>query len=122
MQKQFRAILIDAKNKEIKEVLYSDLYSIYTLLNVDSIEIASYLRNDDFIFVDEEGLLKEHNKDWFILHKADDSMLQNGYFKGNGLVCHCDSEGENTDCLYDVQAIKGMVTFIQESDIKIDEM
>ena len=122
MQKQFRAILIDAKNKEVKEVIYSDLHSIYTLLNVDSIEIASYLRNDDFIFVDEEGLLKEHNKDWFILHRADDSMLQNGYFKGNGLVCHCDAEGDNTDCLYDVEAIKGMITFIQESDIKIDEM
>lgn len=88
---QMKAILIDAKNKQVLPVKISgDLASMYLTLNVSMVEIGwTDQRTGETLWVDEEG--KINGTDYgFIIAGA----LR---IVGNGLILGSDVYGENKD-------------------------
>ena len=92
-----KAILIDAENKEVKEVEYKDHKDIQKLLNV-SIFTTALVMNEikpergDTLFVDDEGLINgtEH---FFAIYVEGQGYV----FAGNGLIVgpeNYDDEGD----------------------------
>ena len=97
-----KAILIDSKNKVIKEVEISKentLKDWYKEVNCNMVEIAHYLENTDTVLVNEEGLL--HDEYYFFTYEGAHQP-----FAGNGLVVGIDDEGNSVDCKTDIQEVK----------------
>jgi len=54
-----KAVLIDAKNRQVIDVEYDgDYHSIYKLIGCDAFDVVRGLPDGDDVFVDDEGLLK----------------------------------------------------------------
>ncbi len=92
--KIMKAILIDAKNREVKEVTlpnYDVLESAYPLMgeHCRSVESILYLNNFDLLLGDEEAYYNGYEYG-FIVENF-------GYVHGNGLVIGSDADGENAD-------------------------
>jgi hypothetical protein len=86
-----KAILIDAKNKQVLPVKISgDLASMYLTLGVDMVEIGwTDQRTGETLWVDEEGKINGTEYGFIIAGKL--------RFVGNGLVLGSDIYGENKD-------------------------
>jgi len=97
-----KVILIDAKNKEIKEVeFYNTLQSIYNIMEVTSIEVGFYL-NSNCCYVDEEGMINGTKHSF---------RYKDQTFMGNGLIVGTDSEGSDTDCTASIDVIAKLISF-----------
>ncbi len=106
-----KAILIDAINKEVKEVEIDEekdfLDQAYALIGCTTIEGVDFDETgENFGYVDEEGMLKQP-KHFF--------TIENGWqpYAGNCLIVGTDDEGGNTDVSYSmtVEKVRGMVEF-----------
>lgn len=100
-----KAILIDVVNKEVKEIeIGKGIDEMYKFLNCDCFTVASYLPNEDAIFVDDEGLMKGTDE-FFTYQEAHQP------FAGNGLIMGCDEDGESVDCKISLDEVKSRVEF-----------
>ena len=99
-----KAILIDAKNKEIREVkLTNSLQNIYNIMEVTSIEVGFYLDNtNNCCYVDEEGMVNGTTHSF---------KYKDQNFMGNGLIVGTDSEGSDTDCTISIDVIAKLIRF-----------
>lgn len=108
-----KGVLIDALDKqEFRSVEYESLQDIYDLLKCEMIEavpLSVDRRMQMTVFVDEEGLLKEGRKGFFICGYP--QMLI-----GNGLITVVDEQGENRDLEIDLRIVEGFFKFIEVSD------
>ena len=101
-----KAILIDARNNQIKQVEVDDksfLTDCYKHIGCDMIEVAMEV-NGNTIYVDEEGLCKE-------LECA--FVVKGGHqpFAGNGLIVGYNAKkGKNVDCTLTLAEVKKMVS------------
>ncbi len=108
-----KAILIDSINKEVKEVeIGKGIDEMYKFLQCDCFTIASYLDNEDAIFVDDEGLLKEQDN-FFTFEGAHQP------FAGNGLIMGCDEMGESEDCKVSYNEVKNKVKFYSKYELAL---
>ena len=108
-----KAILIDAKTKEVKEVeMGRDYKEIYTQLECEMFQIGTYLSNEDAIYVDEEGLI--NGTDIFFTFEGAHQP-----FAGNGLIMGCDDEGESTDCKVSFNEVKDKVKFYDRYELSL---
>ena len=106
-----KAILINAKTKEVKEVeMGRDYKEIYEQLDCTMFQIGTYLPKRDAIFVDEEGLL--NGTDVFFTYEGAHQP-----FAGNGLVMGCDNVGESTDCKIKINEVKRKVKFYNKTEL-----
>ena len=108
-----KAILIDVKTQEIKEVEHDDtLQNIYDLIDCRAFDLV---RIDDVnsIFVDDEGILKDN---LYFEYSVSDRVFQ---LAGNGLVLGVDDEGNSTSPTLTIENVKGKVRFLPEG-FKID--
>lgn len=103
-----KAIKIDVVKKEIYEVTIdhkNELKSIYNHLEADMFENALNIQpQNDFVYVDEEGLLKAPIG-WFMI-KGQSQLLS-----GHGLVVGCGRDGESRDVGSTVEEIRNIVVF-----------
>jgi len=118
-----KAILIDARNKEIKTVEYcSELKEIYELLDCKTID--RFYIDDECCYIDDEG----------VFNSPDIEFYFNGFiYHGNGLIVGTGKEGEDIEtCLYLEQVKKfisfpiledekWMHTFLEEKGIKLED-
>lgn len=105
-----KAILIDVKERQVREVeIENDLDSIYQVMGVDMIEVATYLPNRDCVYVDEEGLIKGPVEGFFDIgaHQP---------FAGNGLVVGTRG-GSTVACKSTVDEILNLVSFPTLSEV-----
>lgn len=106
-----KAILIDALNKQVREVTLPDgLQGWYNAIGCDLVTVAFHISDRDSVLVDDEGLLKEP------MH----FFLYDGYLQplaGNGLVVGCDEEGHTIDHSTTTQAIADKVTFMSRQEV-----
>jgi hypothetical protein len=107
-----KAILIDAKNREVKEVTIDtdkpQLQQYYDLIGCQMIEAAYPFGNDDCIYVDEEGLLNLTEETPFF-------MIGTGSqpYSGSGVVVGTDYEtGDTIAPTLTLEEVKGMVLFL----------
>ena len=108
-----KAILINAKTKEVKEVeMGRDYKEIYTQLGCELFTAGAYLDEADVIYVDDEGLINGTD-DFFIFEGAHQP------FAGNGLIMGTDDEGESTDCKVDINEVKSKVKFYDRYELAL---
>ena len=103
-----KAILINPKEEIIRVISYDgDYKSIYQILECRAFECVYPFKNEDTIYIDEEGLLKDSNYSFAI--KCDDGTTIS--LMGKGLILGTDAEGESIECQSKLDDIKSRVTF-----------
>ncbi len=86
----------------------NELQSIYEHLECNYIEAPHRLENDDIVFVDEEGMLKECNHFFYILGAPQP-------YAGSGLILGDAGMGESGDAESELEEIKSRVKFLSLS-------
>ena len=103
-----KAILIDVKTQEIKEVEHDNtLQNIYDLIDCRAFDLV---RIDDVnsIFVDDEGILKDN---LYFEYSGSENVFK---LAGNGLILGVDDEGNSISPTLTVEDVKGKVNFLPE--------
>lgn len=106
-----KAIFIDAKNREVKEVTLpttNTLQAMYTMLgqNCSLVEGILYLNQFDLLFGDEEAYYNGYDFG-FVLDNY-------GYIHGNAIIMGSDEEGENASVdTYLLSQIKNKILFAE---------
>ena len=103
-----KAILIDVKNQEIKEVEHDNtLQNIYDLVDC---RVFDAVKVDDVnnIFVDDEGILKDN---LYFEYSGSENVFK---LAGNGLVLGVDDEGNSISPTLTIEDVKGKVNFLPE--------
>ena len=107
-----KAILIDVKTQEIKEVEYDNtLQNIYDLIDCRAFDLVRLNEVDgifDSIFVDDEGLLKDN---LYFEYSDSGRVFQ---LAGSGLILGVDDEGNSIPPTLTVEDVKGKVNFLPE--------
>ncbi len=132
MKKTIKAILIDAQNKQIKEVELEPteglgyLQSIYKQLKCDCITSACgdlFNRLSHTLFVDDEGLLKDEPMGAFCIRIGETGHLyQSQVLSGNGIIVGVDEEGECIDHALDEEIIKDIVLWDDVANLPAPSM
>ena len=103
-----KAILIDVKTQEIKEVEHDNtLQNIYDLIDCRAFDLV---RIDDVnsIFVDDEGILKDN---LYFEYPSSNGIFQ---LAGNGLILGVDDEGNSISPTLTIEDVKSKVSFLPE--------
>jgi hypothetical protein len=100
-----RGILVDVAKLTVREVQFNGLKDMYRLIDCDMVECVSYGKDLD-VWVDEEGLLKNDGKGFFMLPSYPQP------FKGNGLLTGgVDENGETVSCTMSLEDAAKLITF-----------
>ena len=101
-----KAILIDVKKRDIREVEVSGLQDWYKEIGCELVTTALNLNESDSIMVDDEGL-------FFIDNDSSFFSVKGGHqpFIGNGLVVGCEDNGESTEPCVTVDDLKKIIKF-----------
>lgn len=100
-----RAYLIDPEHFTIEEVDYNgDFHEIYRMIGADCFDAATFNRNGDCVFVDDEGLLKPN---YFFLIDGYPQLLA-----GKGLVLGVNREGESVSPTVTMEDLMQIVSFV----------
>ncbi len=100
-----RVIIIDAKNKEIREGTVETLEDMQVLVG-GLIEVVGPLSNGDDLFADEEGLFKGYEYGFAIGGGV--KILGSGFVIGE-----VDPEGDSRDCKSTVESVRRIVTWLE---------
>ena len=110
--KEINAILINSEKKEITAVKipvdegHSNFWdTIYKLCNYDC-GAPVYIRDENVIMVDDEGLLK-NPKFGFVVEDYPDPLA------GNGIIIGPEVEEQTQDCTLSVDKVKSIIKFIE---------
>lgn len=105
MEKNIKAVFIDAKNRTVTDVIIENsLKAIYEILGVNYIEAATYLPNGDCIYVDEEGMLKDVE----YAFTFNDSIP----LAGNGLIVGTGAGGDSISATTMAEYIQQKIGFL----------
>ena len=106
-----KAILIDTKNREVKEVeIGTSIEDIYKHIGCQYFTIATYLNEGDAIFVDDEGLM--NGTQTFFTYKGAHQP-----FAGNGMIIGSNEDGESVECKTDIDEVKNSVEFYDRYEL-----
>ena len=104
-----KALFIDPMDQTIRTLSYDgDYKSIYKILDCRTFECVYPFNNEDTLFIDEEGLLKESN---FAFNIRADNPQFSQTIMGKALVLGTDAEGESVECLTTLEDLKSRVVF-----------
>jgi len=106
-----KAILIDSVNREVKEVDVTDYKSYYPLINCECFTVVNFGKDNDSIFVDDEGLLKDPEN--FFMFRGSNPLA------GNGLILGTDSKGESIAPKITLEQVKEAVKFLDYMEVAI---
>jgi hypothetical protein len=124
MQKTIKAILIDAENKEVREVTLSTEIGcfnqeMYKELKCEYItsacsEIFGVINHA--LFVDDEGLLKTHPIGAFCV-SLNPRPYTSQTLSGNGILVGIDEEGETISHNLDIDIIRNIIVWEDISNL-----
>jgi hypothetical protein len=112
METTIKAIFIDAKNKEVKQITLPNeetLKSVYPMIgdNCSLVEGVTYVNNFDLLLGDEDAYYHGYNFG-FVLEGY-------GYIHGNAVILGSDNEGENADVdQYLFSQMRDKIHFVEE--------
>lgn len=99
---------IDAKNRTITEVQDSpNLATYYRLIGCSLID-AVQLPTGDFVYVDDEGLLK---------NPAHFFAIDGHILAGNGVVVGMGAEGDDSEPVVDLSSLKRSIRFLNSIQV-----
>ena len=103
-----KAYLIDPIKEEISIVDYNgDFKQIQELIEADLFDIVYPFKNQDAVYVDDMGLMKQVN--FYFQIKYDNGRNQDLF--GLGLVLGVDDEGNSVEPKISLETLKDKVTF-----------
>lgn len=109
-----RAILIDAVNREVREVQNEGgLQGWYAALNCDRVSLAYPIDEVNSIIVDDEGMLTGPQHFFANLYPSEPQ-----YLAGSGLIVGVDKEGDTADCTLSVEDVREMVRFFNLDEVR----
>lgn len=109
-----RAIFIDAKNREVREVQNEgNLESWYQAIGCETVTLACQIDDVNSIVVDDEGLLTGPQHFFANLYPTEPQ-----YLAGNGLIVGVDEEGNTADCTLKVEDVREMVRFFNLDEVR----
>lgn len=111
-----RGILIDPFTRTVSEIEFNGgLAAIYELLGVECITSIS-VGQSDTLYLDDEGLMvpKDQQEYW-------QWPGSNQPYAGRGLILGADEDGDDTDATVTEEEVKGIVRFLDKTDIEPDE-
>lgn len=101
-----KAIKIDVEQKKVYEIeIDGNNKSMYEALKCSCVSHISIIRRKEFLWIDDDGLLKDNPLGAFELV---------GYpqlLSGNGLILGIDIGGNNISTAFDAETIKSLVKF-----------
>ena len=111
-----KALFIDPTDQTIRTISYDgDYKSIYRMLDCRTFECVYPFNNEDTLFIDEEGLLKESN---FAFNIRADNPQFSQTIMGKALVLGTDAEGESVECQTTLEDLKSRIDFQGKVSIK----
>ena len=103
-----KAYLIDPIKEEISIVNYNgDIKQIQELIEADLFDVVYPFKNQDAVYVDDMGLMKQVN--FYFQIKYDNGRNQDLF--GLGLVLGVDDEGNSVEPKISLETLKDKVTF-----------
>ena len=103
-----KALFINSKDQTIRTISYDgDYKSIYKILGCRMFECVYPFKNEDTIYVDEEGLYQDDCYSFTI--KGEDGRPN--HIMGNGLVLGTDAEGESIEHQTSLEDVRSRITF-----------
>ena len=115
MNKLTRGILIDAVNRQVREVNFINFEDMKRQMNVEWVTVGADLKTNhkirQTVWVDDEGLL--NNPDHFF-------VIDGGYqpYAGNGMIAGTSSHGNTVDCRMTVEEVEKMVHYMTLADVQ----
>ena len=108
------AILIDAKNKEIREITFDSLKGfddIRPLMGEGCrlLEAISYVNQWDLLLGDEEAYYNDYDFGFY--------LEGHGYIHGNGIVLGSDDDGEGASPFIGVSGVERLVKFATKEQV-----
>jgi len=112
-----KAVLINPKLQTIKEINYSGNYKdIYKLTECSTFTcVYPFHLNEDVIYLDDEGLLKESN--YCFRFRCDNG--HNPILAGNAIILGTDEQGNSQDIESSIEMIKERVKFYGHQSIEL---
>ncbi len=99
-----KAIYIDPTTRTIKEIeCNGDIHEMYRIMQVDLVTVVHVTAKDD-LWLDDEGLLKTEDQDYFLW--SDERSEGLFVFAGKGLILGSTPQGETTDCKIGVEDVE----------------
>ena len=111
-----KGYLIDVKSREIKEVNINTWEDIAPTMDCQIFTCPHITAENDVLYCDDEGLLKEEIEGFFKLDSYPQSIA------GNALILGDDGEGESVDAHIDLETLKSRVKFMSHMDAYLDAM
>lgn len=105
-----KALLIDSKNRMVKQIeIGEDFTEISKAIGCDVFAAPHILKNNDTMYVDDEGLLKDPQH-FFLLDTYPQPIA------GNGLILGCDHEGDSIDAKTSLTELADRIKFMDLND------
>ena len=95
--------LINPINKTVTKVDFKG--NVHKLIDVELITAVTITGKGDAVFVDDEGLLKDNQSYFHIIHE-NGNLSKSVMLSGKGLVLGMDSEGDSTSPKVSLEALK----------------
>lgn len=105
-----RAIYIDSNDKRVYEAIIkgNDFREIARLIGCDIIAGGYSFANGDYMYVDDEALLKS-NMNGFVIADFDNQQMYD--LIGNALIVGSDEDGNDRDALSTIKDIEKIISF-----------
>lgn len=106
-----RAIFIDSTDREVYEakITGNDFREIRKLIGCDIITGGYSFDNDDYMYVDDEGLFQT-NRNGFIINVPGNSYGEQQII-GNALIIGSTEDGMDSDATSTIEYIKSIISF-----------
>jgi hypothetical protein len=106
-----RAIFIDSNDREVYEARIegNDFKEIRKLIGCEIITGGYSFENDDYMYVDDEGLFQS-NRNGFIINVPGNSYGEQQLI-GNALIVGSDEDGNDRDATSTIEYIKSIISF-----------
>ena len=108
-----KAILIDSKTREIREVDYTNFNDIYKFVGCNLFDAVDFNTKNDTVYVDDEGLLTlTHDTMFFTIGDSEQPLA------GNGLILGTNDEGESIEPSVTVEEVKEITKFYTLEEVR----
>jgi len=114
-----KAYLIDPFEKAITEVNYSGNWEdIAPMIGCDYFTAVQLNDDEDTVFVDDEGLLKDQSEMHYFRIKMEPNYEQ--VIAGKGLVLGTNAEGESVEPLCNIEWLEGVISFPGSNAVTVE--
>lgn len=111
-----KAIYIDPTTRTIEQIdCKGDIYDMYRLLEINCVTVVHVTAKDD-LWLDDEGLLKQGDQDYFLWAHEDGAEAGLYVYAGKGLILGHTPDGDTADCCMSIEAVQHRLRWLDRDD------